>query len=250
MDACNYSESYLLWESQYNPMDKRKPGHMPWGNSARIQLDARCQWVDEKTGEEDEFFLITPCRTEWMYRSDQLWQIPNREYCGIWSRSEFIAGHVEMGDSSLSLIEDRYTDFRLTLRNFPQTHQLENSEQIIEATLKNLPLVGRTEVWNEDQKVRATIEYPIKTMNILPEHKRFQVDTGPLIFPDFGRDVTRPIESFAVAFVCYNNLSVAEFILRQPMMSQGEDKGGSLMLEYSDVRRLEVKNEVICAGEL
>ena len=86
-------------------------------------------------------------------------------------------------------------------------------------------------------------------MNVQIEHNRMQVDTGPVIFPDFSQSVDREIKRLNFAFVCYNNLSVAEFILRQPMKSQREDKGGSLMLEYSDVRRLEVKNEVICAGE-
>ena len=250
MDACDFSNSYMFWESQYNPEDKRKPGHMPWGNSARIQLNARCEWVNERTGEEDEFFLITPCRTEWMYRSDQLWQTPNNEYCGIWSRSEFVAGHVEEGYSAASAIKDRYTDFRLTIRNFPRTQQLEDDEQIIQATLKDLPLVGRTEVWDEGRQLRAMIEYPIKTMNVLPEHKRFQVDTGPVLFPDFGRSTGRPIESFAVAFVCYNNFDLAEFILRQPTKAREDGPEGRSVLEYSDVRRLEAKNTIICAGEL
>ena len=250
MDACDFSNSYLFWESQYNPDDKRKPGHMPWGNSARIQFDARCEWVNERTGETDEFFLITPCRTEWMYRSDQLWQDPNREYCGIWSRSEFTAGHSELGYGVAGAIKDRYTDFRMTIRNFPRTQQLEDDEQVIQATLKDLALVGRTEIWDEGQQVRATIEYPIKTMNVLPEHKRFQVDTGPLIFPDFTHPVDRPIESFAVAFVCYNTFDLAEFILRQPTPVRGEDGEVRSVLEYSDIRRLAVTNAVVCAGQL
>ena len=41
MNICDFANSYIMWTVPPNPSDNRQPGHMPWGNSARIQLDAR-----------------------------------------------------------------------------------------------------------------------------------------------------------------------------------------------------------------
>ena len=182
MGVCDFSNSYMTWVVEPNLQDQRKPGHMQYRNSARIQLDARCEIVDEKVGASEVFFLITPCRSEWMYRSDTLFQYPNGEYCAIWSESEFInVGHGltdNGGKQTAALIKDRFKDFRLTIRTLPRSRSLVNSEQIIQATRDNYLLIGRTDIWDRTRKMRARIEYPIKTINTNDEHKLFQVDTG------------------------------------------------------------------------
>ena len=255
--VCDFNNSYVKWEGEYDPSDTRKPGHMPWGNRLRIQLDARCELTDEETGETEEFFLITPCRTEWMYRSDLLWQMPNYEYCGIFSRTEVMAGHVKVektefgGDiNSPQTVEGSYIDYRITKRGFPKAQRLANDEQVIKATLKDLMLIGRTEIEDVTGRLRAMIEYPIKTMNIQEKHGRFQVDTGPLPFPDLASPVDRTIEKFSMAFVCYNTFDLAEFVLRRPTPVMAGGKEVVSLFEYSDVRRVAAKNSIFCVGNL
>src|SRR5919198_77724 len=85
MDALDFSRSFMTWWAPPNLNDKRLPGHMPWGNGARIAFDARCEVIDDATGKRDEFVLIAPCRTEWMYRDEQIFQQPGGEYCVIFS---------------------------------------------------------------------------------------------------------------------------------------------------------------------
>ena len=68
MDATDFSDSYVAWTAPHDPGDTRKPGHKPWGNSARILLDARCVLTDQRTDQSEEFVLIVPCRAEWMYQ--------------------------------------------------------------------------------------------------------------------------------------------------------------------------------------
>jgi hypothetical protein len=79
------------------------------------------------------------------------------------------------------------------------------------------------------------LEYPIKTMNVARLPDRFQVDTGPLIVPDFGAQVAHPIERFEVAHVVYNRLDKAEFILRRPTPI-GAGGGPPSTTDYSEVR--------------
>ena len=48
------------------------------------------------------------------------------------------------------------------------------------------PIVAKTSF--EVNGIRATLEYPVRTMNYHDDRVRFQVDTGPLIFPDLPSD--------------------------------------------------------------
>jgi len=258
MDICDFGNSYLFWTGKFNPNDDRKPGHMPWNNTIRIQMDSRCQLVNEKTGESEWYYLITPCRTEWMYRSDVLWQLPNYEFCGIWSSTEYLAGHVKTGDVSsyggdmrvAHPIEGRYLEYEMKIRHFQEVQQLENDEQVVKATREFRPIIARTEIRDDKNGMRAVIEYPVKTMNVQLEHKRMQVDTGPLIFPDLSAPVEREIEKLSMAYVCYNTDDVAEFILRKPMsITKDGDQVGTI-IDYSEVRRVPVKTTLYSAGPL
>ena len=56
-----------------------------------------------------------------------------------------------------------------------------------------------------------------------------QVDTGPLIYPDFQSDEESEIRKLQFAYVCYNTDDVAEFVLRGPTPVTGErPRGGRL----------------------
>lgn len=252
MDICDFNNSYMTWVVEPNPDDQRTPGHMLIRNSARIQLDARCEILNEEDGTSEEFFLITPCRTEWMYRSDTLFQYPSGEYCAIWSESEFLNVGYGITDNKVKhtafLIEDRFTDFNFTIRTHPVIQALVNSEQIIQSTKANKALIGRTTIWNEVKSIRAIIEYPIKTINVNHDHGLFQVDTGPLPFPDLTCSSECSIEWFSVAFVCYNAFDIAEFILRKPTPVMDDGRELCKVVTYSDIRRVPAQNNIYCTA--
>ncbi len=93
---------------------------------------------------------------------------------------------------------------------------LETNAQIVDETLTNKSLVGRTEIRDDASGTRAVLEYQIKTMNILRKPMRYQVDTGPIIVHDFGSTAGMQIERFDIAHVVYNRHYKGEFILRRP----------------------------------
>ncbi len=93
---------------------------------------------------------------------------------------------------------------------------LETNGQIMDGTLANRSLVGRTEIRAAASGIRALMEYPLKTMNVLRKPMRYQVDTGPLIVPDFGSTEAMQVERFDIAHVVYNRPDKGEFILRRP----------------------------------
>ena len=254
MNATDFSNSYITWSVPHNPDDKRVPGHKPWGNSARILIDARCELIDEKSGGSEDFFLIVPCRTEWMYQEENLFQIPSREYRGIWSRTR----HISLGKGMIyeseqhksALTKDTFTSLHFTIRSLHSATPLTTDEAVVAATLKELPLVAQTEIWDKQRQMRAVIEYPVKTMNIHPERRRFQVDTGPLPLPDFTSDTEERIEWFSLAHVVYNTFDRAEFIIRQPTPVVRDGREVCSVMHYSGIKVYEAQNTILCAGSL
>ena len=250
----DYGNSYVTWTSKSNPNDTRKPGHMPWDNTVRILLDSRC-WIADGSGETREYNLISPCRTEWMYRSDALWQQPNFEFAGIYSDTEWMAGHVRAGEMNEfggdwrvpRSIAERFLGLRTVATSHAKVEKLDNDAQVVEATMEFLPIVARTEVFSADGKTSAVIEYPIRTMNVQLERKRMQVDTGPLIYPDLDSAEDSEIRKLHFAFVCFNAADVAEFVLRAPTPVLRDDEQAGSYIDYSDVRRVPIENTLYVA---
>ncbi len=255
MTAMDFDNSYMTWSCPHDPTDTRKPGHKPWGNCARILLEARCILTDEARGLSDEFFLIAGCRTEWVYQEENLFQIPSREYRGIWSRDRMMStgsGIVYEGEghSSVAIADTRFDYLEFTIEEHPEVTVLDTHQAVVAATDSRLPIVAKTTVRDEARGISAVIEYPIKTMNFHPERGRFQVDTGPLLVPDFSSNSDHWIEWFDMAHVAYNTFDRAEFIIRRPtpVMVDGEEV--CRVHHYSEVRVHDARNRFLCAGRL
>jgi hypothetical protein len=253
MAICDFPRSYIRWNNGPVRNDDRKPGHMRWGNRVRIEVDARCTVVDKKAGREEEFVLIAACRTEWMYRDDTLFEEESREFREIWSAAESVSVTYGLVHGSWDPVNtdlgERFIDFSVELNFHDHAQELESDDAIVEASMGSRPLVARTEVENDTSGLRAVLEYPIHTMNFLTDRRRFQVDTGPLLFPDFSRRTDRWINLFAVAHTCYNTADRAEFILRRPTPVVRDGVAVCEVMHYSDIRCLPARNRLFAVGE-
>ena len=204
-EVCDFANSYLTFE-------------LRGVNSARINLDARCEWVDVATGEREEFVLICPCQAEKMYLKQDFIQDPPYNFLGVFSRTQ---SHIirQFADASVmrdtvELHQGRFDSVKIDLAPFRNAVELTRDKDIVDATLRNLPLIGRTEMASRDGRSRAVMEYPITTMNVEPGNARWQVDTGPALFADFGRDVAERIEKMIPGFIVYNTREYAGWALR------------------------------------
>lgn len=249
MTLCDFSNSYLT----FTVPDR--------SNTARIQLDARCIVTNRNAGTTEEFVLITPCKSERMYLKEGLFQDPNYDFCGIWSRKEYLilrtypthdpqrAAEWDAGENAA-----RFAEVKIDIRTLPHAQPLETDEQVVAATLKNLPLVARTHLTHTDPHVSAVLEYPVKTMNVCESTKRFQVDTGPVLFWDVGhgaRDTGHKLlapRPLSLAFICYNTNDSAEFVLREPTPVVVDGKEVCKVWHYSRIVRVAARHEIFCAG--
>ena len=237
MSAIDFANSYMTWFPRGQ------------GNIARIQLDAACTWIDA-SGARQTYYLIAPCRSERMYLDTPLFQMPNYEFGGVWGDTDFMIIRVhwlsERDNRQYGLNRERWEDVHLDVRTFATTRPLIDDAEIVKATLDNLPLIARTEVQGP-QGQRAVLEYPVKTMNVMREPPRFQVDTGPLITPDFASTAPHAVERFDVAHIVYNTFDKAEFVLRRPTPLPEEARPLAYTTDYSVVQIIPAKHEIHCA---
>ena len=125
---------------------------------------------------------------------------------------------------------------------------MESNAQIVDETLANKSLEGRTEIKDDASGTRAVLEYPLKTMNVLRKPMRYQVDTGPIIVPDFGSTAGIQLERVDIAHVVYNRPDKGEFILLRP---KEVIAGGKLLYsvtDYSLVLDYQGSNALVSAG--
>lgn len=229
MTVCDFGRSYATFTS---------PGR---ANNARIQAEAICDLMTE--GEVRRYVLVASCKAEDTYGEGDLFRLPNYDFSAIFSKAEhqIIRVHLPVQEDGLletGLNRERFEGLSIDLVEAP-ARPLEDDRAVVQATLDNLPIVARTELLGEGGELLARLEYPVKTMNANDLRWMFQVDTGPLIVPDFSREVAQEIERFDVAFVVYKCFDRAEFILQRPT-----PVGGALAGHYSEVRKLRARNEL------
>ncbi len=234
MSAIDFSRSYMRWFNSRN--------------NVRILIDAACTLIDDAAGTTEAYYLIAPCRGEDTYGKGYLTQVPGYEFCGVWGEQD--KRTLRFAWRSL---DDRHkyageTD-TLEIRRFENTRPLEDAEAIYQATMDSSePIICRTTIRDERRGLTAVLEYPCNTMNVVDGPMRFQVDTGPLIIPDFTLYSAKNVEMMDVAYVVFNRFDEAEFVVRKPAPISDGDRPLFYRTDYSELRDYTAKNEVLIAG--
>jgi hypothetical protein len=250
-DACNFQSSFMTWDFPYRKDPRPNARHnIPHGNLARIDLDALIDVIDDKTGVAERFVLIAPCRTEWVYAENRLFQLPSSEYRNIYSLTEERGVRQSLTDDGVRSVshpvKDNFRSLKIDVKTYRNTRLLKTPAEIVKATAENLPLVGRTEVRESKTSPRFVLEYPIRTMNFQPKTNSFQVDTGPLLMPDFKIAAKKSIDRLEMAFIAYNRLDRAEFLIRRPTPVLDKDgKELCKVLHFAESRELPAKTEIL-----
>lgn len=226
-------------------------------NTCRTHVLARC--VIERHDAEEEYFLGKECIGEYMYAERGIAQVPTSEVCIVFGREEssllkrfanhdhdvIQTGPVDVPRECFDGSVASWTDIRFVLNRSP-ARRLATAEEIIGATLNGEVLVGRTTLPDADNGGHAVLEYPIHYMNVHPPELRFQVDVGPVLYPDFTSTAESLVECMQLAYVLFNRLDEAEFALRVPTRVAADQEAE--VLHYAHVIKAEARSELFSLG--
>lgn len=238
--VCDYSRSYVTFVTKGR------------GNLARLQVESRCIVLDGEGNAIDEFFYFASCKSEDTYAKENLFYENNYDFSGIFSREQYVIFRAGISHpdqyAERGTVAERFEAALFQIRPAQGVRKLEDNPAIVQATLAGLPLVGRTEIADAAGKRRAVLEYPVKTMNVQDGQNIYQVDTGPLPFPDFAAEADSVLGQLELAYVAHNRPDEAYFILqrRQPINHEGREI--SQVCHYSDIRRMPSKNGLLSVG--
>ena len=221
-------------------------------NAVRFWVESRTTIIDDQTGKSTLFYQCGSCKSENTFAKEDLFQEDNYDFLPILGDEQWLifrrpAGLSERYRQVVST-DDIWGDPIFKLRKAKKVTVLETWEQIRDITAAGIPLVSQTELRSEETGLRAIIECPIKTMNISLDDKLYQVDTGPIVYPDLTKRYEHPIDSLSLAFVAFNASHFADFVVEQPTPVVKEEAELCQVYHYSKPFSLPAKNRVLAVA--
>ena len=206
--------------------------------------------LHQDTGETENYCLMASCKGEDTYGEGCLFLTPSYDFCMVYSSTDFMIirthANAERDNTTVGDNHGHFLDVHFHI-SMVDAEALESVDAIVQATLDNRILNGRIEIADENGPYRAMLEFPIKTMNVNDIRNAYQIDTGPILLPDFASSKERMVERFQLAFVAYNRADEAYFVIQEPTpVAADRDEKASY---YSKVVRMDAKNSVEAVKE-
>ena len=220
-------------------------GKATW-NEVRFWVESRTRIIDDRTGRHEDYLQCGACKSEDTFGKKGLFLKDNYDFIPIFGPKYGIIfrrhAYPNADYKSVQLATGMWDGQTNHLLGTPGYAELTTNDAILHATRAYLPLVAQTEIWNDETKLRAIIEYPVKTINTHRERNMHQVDTGPVAFPDLSKGGKRHVDAISLAFVAFNVPTFADFLLEAPtpVREQGF-KGKELCKIYHFAKRLSLK---------
>lgn len=200
-------------------------------NSVRFWVESRTTVFDDQAGTATDYYQCASCKSENTFGEKDLFLADNYDFLPILGGGRWLVfrrpARISDHYRTISKTEDLWGEPRLLLHEAAEATLLETFEQIRDATAAGRPLVTQTEIRNEQTGLRAVMECPTKTMNVSLDKGLYQVDTGPIAYPDLSRRFDPPIDCLSLAFVAFNAAHFADFVVEQPtaLVEDGQEKG-------------------------
>lgn len=191
MESIDFSSSFCTW------LLKEQSGY------GRFNIEAVLRTSIE------EFLLLSGVVAANVYGKQNLILKPAYEFAAVFGKNRYRvfrthAAYDEKQDT-IDIISDRFQSVERYITRVSGM-ALSTPEQIIEATRTN-------KILNAHMRLpRCELIFPVKHMNVQTDTKKFQVETGPMLFPSDFQNVD--LASLKQAFTVFNRLDEAEFVLR------------------------------------
>ena len=206
MTPLDYGRSFLI-------------GNAP-ENEVRFWVESRTRIIDTASGQSEDYVQVGSCKSEHTFAKDNLLHEDNYDFLPVFGPewSVVYRRHANLRDSyrEIRRSEEWWNGQQYHLIAGSDVEELTSDAAVREATYDSVPIVAQTEVRNEDTGLQAIMECPVKTMNTNRANDIYQVDTGPVAFPDLSQRHDRHVDSLSLAFVVFNAPHFADFVLEAP----------------------------------
>jgi hypothetical protein len=222
-------------------------------NEVRFWVESRTRMIDEKADVTEDYLQCASCKSEDTFAPSDLFFPDNYDFLPIFGPAHGLVfrrkAWLNPGYRSSVPSKEMWSGQTYHLIDGAQVTELITAEQVLEATREFLPIVAQTEIRNSDTDLRAIIEYPVKTLNTRREDGCYQVDTGPVTFPDLSRRAERLVDLLSLAFVAFNAPHFADFVIEVPTAIDAESGPDSPQVHhYAQRVTLEAVNRLYAMG--
>ncbi|MFC1596527.1 hypothetical protein ACFL5Q_01085 [Planctomycetota bacterium] len=218
-------------------------------NSVRFWVESRTTVIDDAAGLRSEFYQCASCKSENTFAEENLFHEDNYDFLPILGDGQWLIFRRPVGLSDnyrqVKAAADVWGEPVLKLREAKRVTLLDTWEKIRDASAEGKPIVSQTEIRGADTGLRAIVECPVKTLNVSIEREVYQVDTGPVGFPDLARRYENLIECLSLAFVAFNAPHFADFIIEQPTAVVEDEEETCQIYHYSQPFSLSAGNRLL-----
>jgi hypothetical protein len=224
-------------------------------NAVRFWVESRTTLMDAQGSVTMEFYQCGSCKSENTFAErSPLFSDDNYDFLPILGGKHWLIfrrkARLTADYRRIQRTDEVWGAPDLKLQFARQITVLDTFDKIRAATAAALPLVAQTEISNADSGLRAVIEYPVKTMNISAPRQKYQVDTGPIAFPDLAKRYEPAVDCLRLAFVAFNAPHFADFVIEQPTPVVENGKEVTKIFHYSTPFTMPAKNIVFALGTL
>lgn len=213
-------------------------------NRVRFVVESRTRVLDESSGQWEDFYQCASCKSEDTFASRNLFYKENYDFLPIFGPRDGVifrrTANLNPRYKEIKRSADMWAGQTYRIAEAPKPRVLDSNAAVRNATRTGMALVGRVEIANPRTRLRAWIEFPVKTMNIHDQRDLYQVDTGPVAFPDLSRRWDRWAECLSLAFVAFNTGDFADFVIED----ETELRGGTKIHHYSRIVSLGSRNQL------
>ena len=213
-------------------------------NEVRFWIESRTRIVEADSGKSEDFWQTASCKSEHTFAESDLFQRDNYDFLPVFGAEFGIIfrrkAYLNSNYREIVPCDEMFGGHDLHLVEAQGATELTNNEAIRDATYRFAPIVSQTEIWNDDSGLRAIIECPVKTMNTKRQEDLYQVDAGPVAFPDLTLKGGRRIDSISLAFLAFNAPHFTDFVI------EGETPitGGIAVYHFSEIRTFAATNRL------
>lgn len=193
MELIDFDNSYITWLTKDD-------------SYGRFNIEAVSQTENVETGITNNFYLLSTVMACNVFGKNDLFHYPAYTFTAIFSKDKIkrIRNYSDKinNNSDIKFITDIFknVNYHIELRKYAE---LNNTENIIETTLKNQKIIAVIE--NKIDEIN-NIKYifPVKHINVkhVPSGQ-FQVETGPII--SHVNNTNFSFDSLSLFFVAFNN---------------------------------------------